>query len=384
MRFSTVSAALVAALVGYGGTIALVLSAAQALGATPSQTVSWVFAICLAKGLGSAVLSTWTKVPTVLAWSTPGAALLAASSGIGMAEAAGAFALAGALILLTGLLRPIGRLVAAIPDPIAAGMLGGVLLPFCLAVPGHAVAAPGLMLPVVAVFVLVRLVNPSLAVLAALAAGLALNFTLAGSALPAISFALPRLEFLAPEWSWGVLLGLGLPLYLVTMAGQNLPGFAVQRAYGYTAPVSEALTLSGTFSTVIAFFCSHPINMAAITAAICMGDDVHPDRSQRWKVGIPYGVFWVLLALFGPVLLAFLLAMPRELIAGIAGLALIGPFLGAASGTVASAEHRFAGVATLVVTGSGVAVAGIGAAFWGLATGLLLHGLENAGKRFRN
>src|SRR5690606_3757746 len=140
----------------------------------------------------------------------------------------GAFALTGALILLTGLLRPLGRLVAMIPDAIAAGMLGGVLLPFCLAVPGQAIAAPALILPPIAVFLLVRILNPSLAVLDALATGLVLGFTLAGAAVPEAFFALPRLVFVLPEWNWGVMLGLGLPLYLVTMAGQNLPGFAVQ------------------------------------------------------------------------------------------------------------------------------------------------------------
>jgi benzoate membrane transport protein len=160
MRPSLISAALVASLVGYGSTIALVLSAAAALGATPAQTASWVLAICLAKAAGSAILSVWSRVPVVLAWSTPGAALLAATTGVTMAEAVGAFLLAGVLIALTGALRPLGRAVALIPDGIAGGMLAGVLLPFCLKGTGAAEAAPALVLPMLAIFALVRLVNP--------------------------------------------------------------------------------------------------------------------------------------------------------------------------------------------------------------------------------
>jgi benzoate membrane transport protein len=183
MRASLISAAFVAALVGYGSTIALVLAAAAAVGASPGQTASWVLAICLAKAAGSAILSVWHRVPVVLAWSTPGAALVAATAGLDMAEAVGAFVLAGVLIAATGLIGPLGRLVALIPDGVAGGMLAGVLLPFVLKGAGAAEAAPLLVLPMVAVFALVRLKNPAVAVIAALAAGVALAFTVGGAAL---------------------------------------------------------------------------------------------------------------------------------------------------------------------------------------------------------
>lgn len=376
MRFSLFSTAAVASLVGYGGTIALVLAAAQALGATPAQTGSWIFAICLAKGLGSALLSGWTRVPVILAWSTPGAALIAASSGIGMAGAVGAFLLAALLIALTGAIRPLGRAIAALPDGIAAGMLAGVLLPFCLVLPGHAVAAPALILPVIATFLLVRLVNPALAVLAALAVGLGLSFAVARTPWPEMAFALPQLTFIAPDWHIGALFGLGLPLYLVTMASQNLPGFAVLRAAGYTPPVDRALRVTGALSAMAALFGAHTVNMAAITAAICLGDDTHPDRAQRWKVGLVYGAIWVALGLFGGTILALITAMPPALIASIAGLALIAPLTGAASAAFARPEQRFAAAITLITTASGVAAFGIGAAFWGLLAGLLAHGFD--------
>ncbi len=371
-----ISAALVAALVGYGSTIALVLSAATALGATPEQTASWVLAVCLAKAVGSASLSWWARVPVVLAWSTPGAALIAATQGVTVAQAVAAFVLAGLLIILTGVVRPLGRLVAMIPDGVAAAMLAGVLLPFCLKGALAAQALPALILPMVTVFALVRLWNPALAVLAALGTGLALAFGLGAAVLPALGLPFPHMTFIAPELQPQVLIGLGLPLYLVTMASQNLPGFAVLRAAGYTPPVRPALMVTGGLSALSALFGAHPVNMAAITAAICLGDDVHPDRDQRWKVGLAYGAVWGGLGLLSPVILPLLAALPAPLMAGLVALALLGPLMGALTGAFVPVDTRFAAVVTLAVAGSGVAAFGIGAAFWGLVAGLAAHGLN--------
>ncbi len=381
MRASLFSAALVAALVGYGSTIALVLAAAAAVGADPAQTASWVFAVCLAKAAGSAALGWYSRVPVVLAWSTPGAALIAATSGIAMPQAVGAFVLVGALIALTGAVRPLGRLVAMIPDGIAAGMLAGVLLPFALKLAGAVQLMPAQILPVVAVFALVRLWNPSFAVLAALTLGVGLGFV--GTPLPAMGFALPRLVFIVPQFDAGVLIGLGLPLYLVTMASQNLPGFAVLRAAGYEPPVRPALAVTGGLSALAALFGAHPINMAAITAAICLGDDVHPDRTQRWKVSLAYAAFWVALGLLGPVMITLIAALPAPVVTAIVALALLGPLTGALSGAFAPAPQRFAAAVTLFVTASGVPAFGIGAAFWGLVAGLLVYGLEQGALRLR-
>ncbi|MFQ6754224.1 benzoate/H(+) symporter BenE family transporter [Cereibacter sphaeroides] len=380
MRLSLLSAALVAALVGYGSTIALVLAAAAALGATEAQTASWVLAICLGKAVGSAFLSWRSRVPVILAWSTPGAALVAATEGITMPEAAGAFLLAGLLIALTGALKPLGRAVALIPDGIAGGMLAGVLLPFCLKLAGAAEALPLLVLPAIAVFALVRLWNPALAVLAALAGGSALAFA-GEAAMPELPLALPTLTFIPPAFDPTVLIGLGLPLYLVTMASQNLPGFAVLRAAGYEPPVRSALTVTGGLSALTAPFGAHTVSMAAITAAICLGDEVHPDRSRRWIVGLVYAAVWVGLGLFGPAILACIAALPPALVTALVGLALLGPLTGALTAAFAHPEQRFAAVVTLAVTGSGVAIAGIGAAFWGLLAGLAVHVTERAARR---
>lgn len=376
MRPSLISAALVAALVGYGSTIALVLAAAQALGATPDQTASWVMGVCFAKAVGSALLSTLYRVPVVLAWSTPGAALIAASSGYDMAEGVAAFLLAGLLIAATGLMRPLGTLVGKIPDGIAAAMLAGVLLPFVLKGAGAAQAAPLLVAPMVALFVLVRVKNPAMAVLAALAAGLVTAFASGAASLPHLPPIPPMPTLIAPEFHGAALIGLGLPLYLVTMASQNLPGFATMRAAGYEPPVAPALTVTGLISAATALIGAHTVNMAAITAAICMGDDVHPDRTERWKVGLAYAAIWVILGLTGPVVIAILAALPPALMTALVALALLGPLMGALTGAFATPDQRFSATLTLAVTGAGVAFAGIGAAFWGLLAGLAVWMIE--------
>ena len=381
MRASLISAALVAALVGYGSTIALVLSAAAALGASPEQTASWVMAVCLAKAAGAAILSSWHRVPVVLAWSTPGAALIATSSGYSMAQGVAAFVFAGLLIAATGLIRPLGALVARIPDAIAAAMLAGVLLPFCLLGAGTVKAAPELVLPMIALFAFVRLRNPAMAVLAALAAGLALAFATGAASLPPLPALPPMPVLILPDPGWQVIIGLGLPLYLVTMASQNLPGFATMRAAGFEPPVASALTVTGGISAIAALLGAHTVNRAAITAASCMGDDVHPDRSQRWKVGLAYAVVWIILGLTGPVVIAILTALPPALMTALVALALLGPLMGALTGAFATPDQRFAATITLAVTGAGVAFAGIGAAFWGLLAGLAIWGLERAAKR---
>lgn len=373
MRLSLISAALVAALVGYGSTIALVLAAAAAVGANPAQTVSWVFAVCLAKAAGSAFLSWSQRIPVVLAWSTPGAALLAASTGHNMAGAAGAFVLAGVLIFLTGLIGPLGRAIALIPKGIAAAMLGGVLLPFCLRVPAQALALPMVVAPIIGIFLIVRLWNPAFAVLAALGTGLALSW---GMAPPTITFALPALTLIPPALDWHSLIGLGLPLYLVTMASQNLPGFAVLQTAGYAPPVRPALMVTGGLSALAALFGGHTVNMAAITAAICLGDDVHPDRTQRWKVGLAYGFFWLLLGLSGPAILSALATLPPEVMATVVGLALVNALIGAFTAAFADPAERFAAACTLLVSASGVAFGGIGSAFWGLSAGLIIYVIE--------
>lgn len=375
MRLSVLSAATVAALVGYAASVAIVLAAATALGATPEQTASWLLAVSLGKALGSALLSWQSRVPVVLAWSTPGAALIAATSGITLAEGVGAFIVAGLLIAATGLARPLGALVARIPDGIAAGMLAGVLLPFCLKGAGATGALPTIVLPMVAVFMGVRLFNPAMAVLAAFAAGIVLAL-LTGTELTSLGLSAPHLEPLVPEFRLTVILGLGLPLYFVTMASQNLPGFATLRAAGYEPPVAPALTVTGLISALTAPFGAHTVSMAAITAAICLGPDVHPERDRRWIVGLAYAGAWVVLGLLSPTVLQLLAALPAPVVLALVALALLSPLMGALAGAFAAPDQRFAATVTLAVSASGVAAFGIGAAFWGLVAGIGVQALE--------
>ncbi len=375
MRLSLISAALVAALVGYGSSVAVVLAAAQAVGASTTQTASWVAALCIGKAVGSGLLSAWTRVPVVLAWSTPGAALIAATTGINMNEAAGAFVFAGLLIALTGLLPPINRMVSAIPTGVASAMLAGVLLLFCMAMVLAAQNEAALVLPVIAIFLIVRLFNPLFAVIVALIVGIALAYNFTSFPLPTVSLSQQPFVFVMPTFSLPVLIGLGLPLYLVTMASQNLPGFAVLRANGYQPPVTKSLVVTGLGSSAVALAGAHTFNMAAITAAIAINDDVHPDKAQRWKVGLAYMVMWIGLGILGPFIIPTILALPQAMIAAVAGLALIGPLMGAVASAFDAEDTRFAAAVTFVVTASGLTAFGVAAAFWGLVAGLLVWGL---------
>ncbi|HEV2559937.1 MAG TPA: benzoate/H(+) symporter BenE family transporter [Microvirga sp.] len=384
MRLSVVTSAVVAALVGFGSTVALIISAAQAVGATPGQTSSWVAALCLCMAGTSGFLSLRHRLPIITAWSTPGAALVAATSGVTIEAAVGAFLLAGALILATAAFRPVGALIERIPAPVAAAMLAGVIVRFVVAVFESAQGAPLLVLPLVALFLVVRVVSPALAVLAVLGAGLAAAFG-TGTAKPiAMESVFANLEWVAPSFDPAVLVGLGLPLYLVTMASQNLPGFAVLRASGYAAvPTRSILAVTGFASVLSAPFGAHTSNLAAISAAICTGPDTHPDPGKRWMTGPFYAGCYLLFAIFGGALIALITALPAELIKTVAGLGLMGA-LAAALGTAMSDEgKRFPAILTLTVTASGFQLLGIGSAFWGLLAGLLAVGLDRVAGRAR-
>ncbi|GEO18362.1 benzoate transporter [Microvirga aerophila] len=346
------------------------------MGADAAQTSSWVAALCLSMAATSGFLSVRYRIPVVTAWSTPGAALIAASSGISVNAAVGSFLLAGGLIVLAAFVKPFGRLIERIPTAIAAAMLSGVLIRFVMAVFESAQGAPGLVLPLVAVFLLVRLVNPALAVLAVLFVGLAIAFG-AGLARPLPSdLALSSLTFIAPAWEPAALIGLGLPLFLVTMASQNLPGFAVLRASGYTPPSRPILAVTGLASVVTAFFGAHTSNLAAISAAICTGPDTHPDPAKRWLVGPFYALSYLIFAAFSAALIGVIAALPPELIKTVAGLALMGAFAGALGSALSDEAKRFPAVLAFAVTASGLTLFGIGSAFWGLVAGLAALGLD--------
>ncbi|MBD3833402.1 benzoate/H(+) symporter BenE family transporter [Brevundimonas bullata] len=366
------SAAAVAMVVGFGGTVALIVQAGQALGASPAQIISMVTALCLGIGLPGAVLSWRLKMPVVLAWSTPGAALLAASTlGLGWSTAVGAFVLAGLLMMLTGLVPALGRLAERIPAAIASAMLAGVLLPFCLKLflvfPADMALAAGLL----AVFLIMRRVAAAWALPAVLVAAFAVLALRGQVGLPAGTGLFGELSPVMPDFDWKAAISLALPLYLVTLASQNLPGLVVLRAAGYAPPAGKLIFWGGMTSTLLAPFGAHGVNLAAITAALCTGPEAHPDPERRWTAGVLYGLIYLVVALFAAPLAGLFITMPTGALAVITGLALIAPLTGSLSAMMSVAEDREAAVLTFAATASGVALFGVGSAFWGLAVGFL-------------
>ncbi len=380
MRSSVIISALVAVLVGFGGSVAIILAAASALGATPAQTSSWVATLCVAMMATTGILSVWHRIPIVTAWSTPGAALLAATSGLSIEAAVGGFYVAAILILLTAAFRPIAALIGKIPTSIASAMLAGVLFSFVVAVFDHLQASPVLVLPLIIAFLVLRLVSPMWAVLAVLALGIALSFAL-GMTTAVGRLRLSTFEWVAPTFDLATLIGIGVPLYLVTMASQNLPGFAVLRAAGYQPPTQSIMGITGLASLFSAGFGAHTSNLAAITASICTGPDAHPDKDRRWLCGPFYALGYAVLAVFGASVVTLFSSFPEALIVSVAGIALTGPFVGAIGAGFSDERHRFAAAATFVVTASGFQFFSIASAFWGLAAGLIIVGLDRFKKK---
>ncbi len=375
MRASIPTSAFVAAIVGFGGTLALIIAAADAVGASRAETASWVTAICLAMALETAWLSWRTKMPVITAWSTPGAALVAASSGFSMADAVGAFVVTALLLIATGLFKPLTRLISKIPSSVASGMLAGIVAGFAINAVKTIPADPWLVLPLIAAFFVIRLFNPALSVLAVLVGGGAAAF-LTGrvGGLPAPE--LSTLVFTWPEFSFAGTVGLAIPLYLVTMASQNLSGLAVLRAAGYHPEAGPLIGITGFLSLLSAPFNALTTNLAAISAAICTGPDVHPDPAERWKTGPFYALAYLVFALFGASLVAIFAVLPQSLIVLTAGLALTAPLANALAIALKDEGERMAATVAFAVTASGLAVFGIGSAFWGLVGGLAVLGLE--------
>jgi benzoate membrane transport protein len=378
---STATAAFVATVAGVGGTLPVVLAAANAVGATPAEASSWVSGLGIATALSSLLLSVRYRMPITAAWSTSGAALIASTHGVpGLRAAVGAFILAAVLILLTAAIRPLGRLIEKIPASIASAMLGGILLRLVIAMVEQVPLQPLLVLSLIALFLVARALMPTLASLAVLVAGGLLAWAL-GLVKPIPPLGLSALEFVMPTWDVATLIGLGVPLYLVTMASQNLPGLAVLRSAGYHPPMQAALAVTGAASLGTAFLGAHTSNLAAISAALCAGPDAHPDPAKRWMTGPFYAFFWGLMALFGASLVGLFGALPPALLITIAGTALLGSMAGALGSALGPQQDRLAAAGTLAVTVSGVTLFGVGSAFWGLVFGLLVLGIDRLFKR---
>lgn len=369
---SALSAGFVAVLVGVTSSVALVFQAAQAFGATPAQISSWMWALGWGIGLCCAVPSLLLRKPVMVAWSTPGAAVLAAAGltgGFSMAEAVGAFMVSAALIALFGLSGWFEKLMNRIPASIAAALLAGVLARFGLQVFESAQTALPLVLLMLVVYLLSRRVLPRYAVMTTLLAGIAYAAAQGLMQWEQVqwSFALP--VWTTPVFSWQACISLALPLFVVTMASQNLPGVAVIRSAGYDLPISKLVGMTGVTTLLLAPFGAFGINLAAITAAMCMGPEAHADKAKRYTAAVWCGLFYVLIGIFGAVVAGLLAAFPKELVMAIAGLALLGSIGGGLVVALQQESSREPALITFLVTLSGVVIAGVGSAFWGVVAG---------------
>lgn len=365
-------AGVIAAFVGFAGVFTIVLQGFIAVGATQAQAASGLLAICVLQGVFSIIFSLRYRMPISIAWSTPGSVLFAATGVLtgGFPVAVGAFIVAGALIVAAGLIKPFGRIVSSIPPVLASAMLAGLLLSLCLA-PAKAVGSePELAVPIVLAWALVGRWKRLFAVPAAVATAIALVIWHAPAGGLAISGSLvPQVAFVWPSLTPTAVISLAVPLFIVTMAAQNLPGIAVLKLNGYEPPVGPIFVGTGIASMLAAPFCGHTINLAAITAALCAGPDAHPHPARRWVASTSAGVTYVFLGLGATTAAALVTVAPPVLIQAATGLALFGAFGGALAGAVSQPADRDAAMVTFVTAASGLSFFGIGAAFWGLVAG---------------
>jgi len=381
LPLSALVAGFVAVLVGFTSSVVIIFQAAAALGATPAQAISWIWALGLGMGLTSLGLSWHYRMPVLTAWSTPGAALLVtAGVGVPMSEAIGAFMVCALLITLAGATGWFARVMDRIPQALAAALLAGVLARFAFDAFASLRTQFALVFTMFAVYLLGRRLWPRYAVPSVLAAGVgvaALQGQLHWGGVVSASSAWAVPVFTAPSFSLAATIGIALPLFVVTMASQNLPGVAAQRAAGYVVPVSPVITSTGLATLVLAPFGGYALNLAAITAAICMGREAHENPAQRWKAAAAAGVIYVIVGLLGGAVVGLIAAFPKELVLAVAGFALLGTIGGGLAVAMKDDGQREAALITFLVTASGMSLWGVGAAFWGVVAGALALAVQH-------
>ena len=367
---STITAGFVTVLVGFTSTAVIVFQAAATLGADAAQIGSWIWALGLGMGITCIGLSLRWRIPVVTAWSTPGAALLiSAGAGASLPEAIGAFVMSAALLALAGFSGLFERLMNRLPVAIASGMLAGVLLRFGIEAFAAMGTRFGLVAGMLAVYLVARRWLPRFAVMGAFATGILIAASQGLIRTEALELGWARPVWTTPTFSVGAFIGLAVPLFLVTMASQNMPGVAVIRASGFATPLSPVLGWIGVVNLVLAPFGGFALNLAAITAALCMGPEAHPDPARRYTAAVSAGIFYLLMGLAGATVVAVFAAFPRELVAGIAGIALLGTIGNALAQALTLERDREPALITFLVTASGLSLGGIGSAFWGLVAG---------------
>jgi benzoate membrane transport protein len=365
-------AGFVTVLVGFSSSAVVVFQGARAVGATPEQVASWMWALGLGMGLTCIGLSLRHRMPVVTAWSTPGAAMLiSGAAGLPYDQAIGAFVVSALLITISGFSGLFERLIGRIPAAIGSGMLAGVLLRFGMDAFAAMQRQFGLALAMFAAYLLMRRLSPRYAVVVTLALGIAIAGAMGLLRLDGVALAPAAPVWTTPAFSWSALVGIAIPLFVVTMASQNVPGATVLRASGYWPPISPIIGWIGVVNVVLAPFGAFALNLAAITAAICTGREAHEDPARRYVAGIAAGVFYCLVGLFGATVAALFAAFPNELVLVVAGLALLGTIGNGLAAALADEGQREPAIITFLVTASGLTLFGVGPAFWGLVAGVL-------------
>jgi len=369
-----ISAGFVAAISGFASSFVLVIAGLQAVGATASEAASGLFALCLAVAIANVVAALTLRIPLAFAWSTPGAAVLLASAtpGLRFSDAVGAFLVSSALMVLSGLWPWLGRAITSIPRPLASALLAGILLPICLKPVEAVTQLPLLAAPIVIVWLVLYRLAPRWAVPAAMLVAIGSILIAAGTDWIGEAAIAPQLTFVAPTFDLFTILSVGLPLFIVTMAGQNVPGFVVMSTYDYVAPPRFALVTAGVGSGAAALFGGHAINLGAITAAIMAGPESHPDKSRRWVATLTNGLLYIPLGLCAGLAAALIGAAPAILVTAVAGLAVLGALITSIVNALEDPRHRVAAIVTFLVAVSGIVVLGIGSALWALLVGGLV------------
>ncbi|KWS02943.1 Benzoate transport protein [Lysobacter capsici AZ78] len=373
LSLSAVIAGFVAVLVGFTSSAAIVFSAAQASGASDAEIASWMWALGLGMGATCIGLSLRYRVPVVTAWSTPGAAMLiTGAAGLPLAEIVGAFVVSAVLTTALGFSGWLERALSRLPTSLASGMLAGVLLRFGLNVFTSMQAQFALVFAMFLGWLLARRWSPRYAVVITLAIGVAIAAVQGQLHLGDVRVTLAQPIWITPKFSLAAVIGVAIPLFVVTMASQNIPGIAILRAHGYQeTPVSPLIGWTGLVTLVLAPFGAFALNLAAITAAICMGSDAHEDSRRRYVAAVAAGVFYLLTGLFGATVAALFAAFPKELVLAIAGIALLTTIGNGLAAAVHDPQEREPALITFLVTASGVSAFQIGSVFWGMVAGLL-------------
>lgn len=378
-----ITAGFVAVLVSYSGPLAIFFQAAQSADISNAMMTSWVWAISIGAAVSGIVLSLWLKVPVVTAWSAPGTALLVTLfPGLSLNEAVGTYLTAALIIFVIGVTGSFDRIIRLIPPGIASAMMAGILFQFGVGVFVALESVPTLAVGMIISYLVFKRLTPRYSLVLLLVTGVALAVGLEGASLEGVSLQLAEPQFIRPEWTWNATLSLAIPLVLVSLTGQFLPGMAILRTAGYTTPAKPIITVASLTSFITAFFGGITTVIAAITAAICTSKEAHEDPEKRYVAGVANGIFYLIGGIFAGTIVALFTSLPAEFIAVLAGLALIGAITSNVSAFAAEKSHLEASVMTFIATASGVSFLGLGSAFWGVVVGALAYNVLH--RRFRH